>query len=129
MKKCEKVRKIMKNYETILPFSCCPLVFPWLLFAATPQILAIDKKARTPTKGKGNCKNNEKNKDNPTKKWAGRSRNCPLKVALNNRSGPYPQYGWDIPEENSEEKTPEHSHLFPEILVKREREIALEVVS
>ena len=26
-KKCEKVRKIVKNYETILPFSCCPLVF------------------------------------------------------------------------------------------------------
>ena len=30
MKKCEKVRKIMKKYETILPFSCCPLVFPWV---------------------------------------------------------------------------------------------------
>ena len=28
-KKCEKVRK---NYETILPFSCCPLVFLWVLF-------------------------------------------------------------------------------------------------
>ena len=27
MKKCEKVRKSAKNYETILPFSCCPLVF------------------------------------------------------------------------------------------------------
>ena len=29
----EKVRKIMKkceNYETILPFSCCPLVFLWM---------------------------------------------------------------------------------------------------
>ena len=25
--KCEKVRKSAKNYETILPFSCCPLVF------------------------------------------------------------------------------------------------------
>ena len=31
MKKCEKVRKIMKNYGTILPFSCCPLVFPWYI--------------------------------------------------------------------------------------------------
>ena len=30
MKKCQKVRKSAKNYETILPFSCCPLVFPWL---------------------------------------------------------------------------------------------------
>ena len=29
MKKCQKVRKSAKNYETILPFSCCPLVFPW----------------------------------------------------------------------------------------------------
>ena len=29
LKKCEKVRKSAKNYETILPFSCCPLVFPW----------------------------------------------------------------------------------------------------
>ena len=29
LKKCEKVWKIMKNYETMLPFSCCPLVFPW----------------------------------------------------------------------------------------------------
>ena len=28
MKKCEKVRKNVKYYETILPFSCCPLVFP-----------------------------------------------------------------------------------------------------
>ena len=28
-KKCEKVWKSVKNYETILPFSCCPLVFPW----------------------------------------------------------------------------------------------------
>ena len=28
MKKCEKSVKIMKNYETILPFSFCPLVFP-----------------------------------------------------------------------------------------------------
>ena len=27
MKKCEKVRKSAENYETILPFSCCPLVF------------------------------------------------------------------------------------------------------
>ena len=27
MKKCQKVRKSAKNYETILPFSCCPLVF------------------------------------------------------------------------------------------------------
>ena len=24
----KKVPKIAKNYETILPFSCCPLVFP-----------------------------------------------------------------------------------------------------
>ena len=24
LKKCEKVRKSAKNYETILPFSCCP---------------------------------------------------------------------------------------------------------
>ena len=24
----EKVPKSAKNYETILPFSCCPLVFP-----------------------------------------------------------------------------------------------------
>ena len=29
MKKCQKVWKSAKNYETILPFSCCPLVFPW----------------------------------------------------------------------------------------------------
>ena len=29
-KKCEKVWKSVKNYETILPFSCCPLVFPWI---------------------------------------------------------------------------------------------------
>ena len=29
MKKCEKVRKSANNYETILPFSCCPLVFLW----------------------------------------------------------------------------------------------------
>ena len=28
MKKCQKVLKSVKNYETILPFSCCPLVFP-----------------------------------------------------------------------------------------------------
>ena len=27
MKKCQKVRKNAKNYETILPFSFCPLVF------------------------------------------------------------------------------------------------------
>ena len=27
MKKCESMRKSVKNYETILPFSCCPLVF------------------------------------------------------------------------------------------------------
>ena len=27
-KKCQKVPKSVKNYETILPFSCCPLVFP-----------------------------------------------------------------------------------------------------
>ena len=27
MKKCEKVLKSVKNDETILPFSCCPLVF------------------------------------------------------------------------------------------------------
>ena len=26
--KCQKVRKSVKNYETILPFSCCPLVLP-----------------------------------------------------------------------------------------------------
>ena len=29
VKKCLKVRKSVKNYETILPFSCCPLVFPF----------------------------------------------------------------------------------------------------
>ena len=29
MKKCENVLKSVKNYETILPFSCCPLVFLW----------------------------------------------------------------------------------------------------
>ena len=29
MKKCQKVWKC-ENYETILPFSCCPLVFPWI---------------------------------------------------------------------------------------------------
>ena len=29
MKKCEKVWKNVINYETILPCSCCPLVFPW----------------------------------------------------------------------------------------------------
>ena len=29
LKKCQKVWKSVKNYETILPFSCCPLVFPW----------------------------------------------------------------------------------------------------
>ena len=28
-KSVKKVRKFVKNYETILPFSCCPLVFPW----------------------------------------------------------------------------------------------------
>ena len=27
LKKCEKVLKSVKTYETILPFSCCPLVF------------------------------------------------------------------------------------------------------
>ena len=27
LKKCEKVRQSVENYETILPFSCCPLVF------------------------------------------------------------------------------------------------------
>ena len=27
LKKCENVRKSAKDYETILPFSCCPLVF------------------------------------------------------------------------------------------------------
>ena len=27
LKKCEKVRKSVKNSETILPFSCCPLIF------------------------------------------------------------------------------------------------------
>ena len=31
MKKCQKVRKSVKNYETILPFSCCPLVFSLIL--------------------------------------------------------------------------------------------------
>ena len=31
LKKCQKVReKLWKIYETILPFSCCPLVFPWV---------------------------------------------------------------------------------------------------
>ena len=34
MKKCQKVRKSAKNYETILPFRCCPLVFPWTLVAS-----------------------------------------------------------------------------------------------
>ena len=29
LKECEKVLKSVKNYETILPFSCCPLVFLW----------------------------------------------------------------------------------------------------
>ena len=29
LKKCQKVPKKCENYETILPFSCCPLVFPW----------------------------------------------------------------------------------------------------
>ena len=33
MKKCEKFWKSVKNYEMILPFSCCPLVFPWLWLA------------------------------------------------------------------------------------------------
>ena len=28
LKKRQKVPKSAKNYETILPFSCCPLVFP-----------------------------------------------------------------------------------------------------
>ena len=28
LKNSEKVRKLMKNYETILPFSCWPLVCP-----------------------------------------------------------------------------------------------------
>ena len=28
-KNSEKVWKILKNYETILPFSCCPSAFPW----------------------------------------------------------------------------------------------------
>ena len=28
MKKCQEVPKSVKNYETILPFSCCPLIFP-----------------------------------------------------------------------------------------------------
>ena len=37
MKKCQKVRKSAKNYETILPFSCCPLVFPWKSSTKTPQ--------------------------------------------------------------------------------------------
>ena len=27
MKKCKKLCKSVKNSETILPFSCCPLVF------------------------------------------------------------------------------------------------------
>ena len=30
LKKCKKVLKSVKNYETILPFSCCPLVFLWI---------------------------------------------------------------------------------------------------
>ena len=29
LKKCQKVLKSAKNYETVLPFSCCPLVFLW----------------------------------------------------------------------------------------------------
>ena len=28
LKNSEKVRKSVEKYETILPFSCCPLVFP-----------------------------------------------------------------------------------------------------
>ena len=39
VKKCEKVWKSVKNYETILPFSCCPLVFPWPI----PHNLKIPK--------------------------------------------------------------------------------------
>ena len=31
LKKCEKLRKSVKNYETILPFSCCPLVVPLIM--------------------------------------------------------------------------------------------------
>ena len=30
VKKCEQVRRSVKIYETILTFSCCPLVFPWI---------------------------------------------------------------------------------------------------
>ena len=34
-KNSEKVPKSVKRCETILPFSCCPLVFPWLYQSAT----------------------------------------------------------------------------------------------
>ena len=37
----KKVPKSAKNYETILPFSCCPLVFPWFLGPATTQNLVV----------------------------------------------------------------------------------------
>ena len=36
-KKCENV----KNYETILPFSCCPLVFPWFFPGNKAEKFAI----------------------------------------------------------------------------------------
>ena len=45
-KNYEKVPKSAKNYETILPFSCCPLVFPWttavrMAYRATTVSLAL----------------------------------------------------------------------------------------
>ena len=41
LKKCEKVWKSARkceNAETILPFSCCPLVFLWLLISGTSPL-------------------------------------------------------------------------------------------
>ena len=42
MKKCQKVRKSARNYETILPFSCCPLVFLWFLRPPKRWICGLD---------------------------------------------------------------------------------------
>ena len=57
MKKCEKFWKSVKNYETILPFSCCPLVFPWIQTAEhafRQEVLGLkEKKAHKHTVGIG----------------------------------------------------------------------------
>ena len=40
LKKCEEVRKMLKNSETILRFSCCPILFS-MIEGARPKALCL----------------------------------------------------------------------------------------